>query len=56
MLFDTSFLIDLMRGDAGAGKKLKEVERSHQGQGVSAPSSFLSASGFPINRKRRKKR
>jgi predicted nucleic acid-binding protein len=56
MLFDTSFLIDLMRKDEAAVRKLKEVEKSHQGQGVAAPSIFELFVGIGLSKKPEKEK
>ncbi len=56
MLFDTSFIIDLMKGDKRAVAKFQEIKRSNKGQSISTPSVFELFVGIGMAKKPEKEK
>ncbi|MBI4182147.1 MAG: PIN domain-containing protein [Candidatus Aenigmarchaeota archaeon] len=50
MILDTSFLIDLMRGDMTAVRKLDDLEERRTSMNITAPTLFELWSGFRRSR------
>jgi len=56
MILDTSFLIDLMRTDSGAVRKLIEIEKNEIAQKITAPTLYELYVGITLSDKPEKEK